>query len=74
MRLTFENRETRIPEVITAFTADFIDSKQGQWAAFIKRLRLEDVPADFFEVVAEVDAFLKPVVSALINGNQVPDN
>lgn len=41
IRLTFENRETGIPDVITAFTDDFINIKQGQWTAFHKRLGQE---------------------------------
>jgi len=70
IRLTFENRETEIPVVITAFTDDFINIKRGQWAAFHKRLGQEYVPADFTEVVACVEAFLQPTASALLEDKQ----
>jgi len=72
VRLTLENRGTEIPEVVIAFTEDFIDSKQAQWAAFYRRLGQEHVPVDFAEVVVGVDAFLGPIASALIDGTQVP--
>ncbi len=71
VRLTLENRETEIPEVITAFSEGFIASKQAQWAAFYKRLGQDHVPADFAEVVAGVDAFLGPIASALVDGTHV---
>lgn len=70
IRLTFENRETEIPVVITAFTDDSINIKQGQWAAFHKRLGQKYVPADFTEVVASVEAFLQPTASALLEDKQ----
>lgn len=66
VRLTFENRDTEIPEVITSFTENFINSKQGQWRAFHKRLGQDHVPANFAEIVASVDAFLQPVASSLL--------
>ncbi|VAX06853.1 FIG00645039: hypothetical protein with HTH-domain [hydrothermal vent metagenome] len=68
IRLTLENRETEIPEVITSFTDEFIKAKDKQWAAFHKRIGQEHVPADFAEVVAGVEAFLQPVAMALSAG------
>ena len=70
VRLTFENRDTEIPEVITSFTENFINSKQGQWRAFHKRLGQDYVPANFSEIVASVDAFLQPVASSLLQEKQ----
>ncbi len=72
IRLTLEHRGSDIPEVVTAFTTDFINIKQGQWTAFHKRLGQKHVPADFAEVVAGVEAFLDPIASALMNGVQMP--
>ena len=72
IRLTLEHRGTGIPEVITAFTKDFINAKQVQWAAFHKRLGQEHVPANFSEIVAGVETFLIPITSALMNGGQTP--
>ncbi len=38
IRLTLMNRGTEIPEIITAFTENFINIKKDQWTAFHKRL------------------------------------
>ena len=73
IRLTLENRGTEIPDVITAFTDEFVMAKGKQWAAFRKRLNLEQVPADFAEVVAGVESFLQPIASALSAGGQFPE-
>ena len=72
VRLTLENRETEIPEVITAFTEGFINAKQKQWAAFYKRLGQGHVPSDFAEIVTGVESFLRPITWALIDGTQIP--
>ncbi|VAW80131.1 FIG00645039: hypothetical protein with HTH-domain [hydrothermal vent metagenome] len=65
IRLTLENRGTEIPEVITAFTDEFIAAKGKQWAAFHKRLGQEHMPVDFAEIVVGVEDFLQPIASAL---------
>jgi len=66
IRLTLENRNTKIPEIITAFTNEFITLKDKQWTAFHKRLGQDFVPVNFAEIVAWVKVFLQPVASALI--------
>ncbi len=65
IRLTFENRGTEIPDIVTAFTNEFIKSKDKQWAAFHKRLGQNHVPYDFAEIVDGVKALLRPVALAL---------
>ncbi len=70
IRLTLENRGTEIPDVITAFTDEFVMLKDKQWAAFRKRLGQEHVPADFAEVMVGVESFLQPVASVLSAGKQ----
>ena len=69
MRLTLEHRGTEIPEVITAFSEEFIEDKQVQWKAFHKRLAQEHVPKDFGVIVADIEIFLEP----MMNGAKVPD-
>lgn len=61
VRLTFDKRETRLPEVVEAFGDDFIRVKQTQWAAFRKQLRQDHVPTSLDEVVKEVETFLYPI-------------
>lgn len=72
VRLTLDNRDTEMPEIVTAFTDDFVNNKQGQWKAFHKRLGQEHVSDDFCEVVTGIKNFLEPVVSALRNSTNVP--
>ncbi len=64
IRQTFEHRGTQIPSKIEAFSDSFIDSKQGQWAAFWKRLNQEHVPKIFQDIVIVVKGFLFPVISS----------
>jgi len=68
IRLTLGNRGTEIPELITAFTDEFVKTKDKQWAAFHKRLGHDHVPVDFAEVVTDVKVFLQPIASALFVG------
>lgn len=70
IRLTFNNRETVIPEVITAFTDEFIKIKDKQWTAFHKRLGQDHVPDDFAEIVAGIETFIQPVATALFTGEE----
>ena len=72
VRLTLDHRGTEIPKVVTAFTDSFVNSKQGQWKVFHKRLGHEYVSNDFFEVITDIKAFLEPVASALKNSSNIP--
>jgi len=74
IRLTLEHRGTAIPEIITAFTNEFIENKQVLWKAFHKRLSQEYLPTDFSEIVAYLDDFLRPIVLALVSGNEIPQH
>jgi len=65
IRLTFEQRGTKLPLEVEAFAEPFIEAKQTQWAAFCKRLQQNQVPTSFGEIVISVDRFLSPIVSAL---------
>jgi len=62
IKLTFENRETDIPDEIVAFSDEFILEKQIQWTAFRKRLSQEHIPEDFSVVVNAIKEFLEPVL------------
>ncbi len=59
---TFLNKETDIPDYITAFSKDFSNLKQTMWRAFTKRLKLKNTPEDFAEIVSEIETFLKPAI------------
>jgi len=62
IRLTFKQRGTELKQPLIAFSSEFISSRQDIWASFHKRLKQEDVPASFADVVSEVEEFLTPVI------------
>lgn len=62
IRQTFERRKTQIPLEIEAFSDSFIDSKQGQWTAFWKRLNQEHVPKKLRDIVIGIKEFLSPAI------------
>lgn len=66
IRLTFENRETALPDEIVAFSDNFIQEKQIQWTAFRKRLDHEHTPEDFREIVNIIKDFLHPVLEKIV--------
>lgn len=68
IRLTLGKRGTALPGTVTAFSEVFINQKASQWTAFRKRLGQEHVLADFAEVIIDIRAFSKPVLSALDSG------
>ena len=65
--LTLENRDTTLPDVITAFSSEFALIKQKQWEAFRNRLRQDHIPESFVEIVEEVSIFLTPFISQIKN-------
>lgn len=71
IRRTFRQRETEIPEKARCFSEEFTEKKQAHWRTFHKRIKREDIPADFREIVTEVQRFLEPVASAVRDGHPV---
>lgn len=65
IKLTLENRGTVLPEVITAFTSEFTQSKQKQWKAFCIRLRQDHIPESFADIVKEISDFLMPIITQI---------
>ncbi|MDA8088828.1 MAG: nucleotidyl transferase AbiEii/AbiGii toxin family protein [Nitrospiraceae bacterium] len=72
IRLTFDRRGTALPGEAATFTKDFIDAKQTQWKAFIKKLKQDHVPTSFADIAAAVSAFLGPFANALSAGITAP--
>lgn len=64
---TFQNRTTRIPDSVMAFSATFVadGSKQTQWSAFIRKSRLIHVPLEMVDVIHALRSFLAPVMASL---------
>ena len=74
IRLTFERRETPLPETIIIFTEDFIAQKQVEWKAFWKRLQQGHVPDSFAVVIKTTNEFLSPLATALSSGTPFARN
>jgi hypothetical protein len=56
---TFANRKTTIPAEALALTSAFADdpAKRTQYAGFLRKSRLDNVPADLHEVIAALREF-----------------
>ncbi len=70
---TFRRRGTPLPESIpTALTSAFhlAAGKQAQWQAYVRKARVEGPVRTLEETVARIDAFLMPVVKALVSGKR----
>jgi predicted nucleotidyltransferase component of viral defense system len=65
IRLTFERRKHSIPATIEPFSESFINEKQVQWTAFLRKLQQIHVPSDFKEIIVHLDEFLTPIVEML---------
>jgi hypothetical protein len=71
---TFATRHTIVPADPVAFTEAFIrdKTKQAQWKAFLRKIRMAGDPDAFADAVYAVSSFLRPVVDHLVNHQPVP--
>jgi len=65
VRRTFERRDSSLSRHPAAFDPSFVEAKQVQWSAFLDRIRDEQAPKAFRDVVAELEAFLGPLLEEL---------
>ncbi len=72
IRLTFGRRKTALSIEIEAFTKPFMEAKQVQWTAFLKRLPQKQVPESFREIVTSLNVFLSPIVGTVTSGKPTP--
>ncbi|MGB3209274.1 MAG: nucleotidyl transferase AbiEii/AbiGii toxin family protein [Desulforhopalus sp.] len=68
IELTLQNRNTELPEIITAFTDNFIQGKSTQWNAFRRKINTDNIPIDFYEVVNQIKQFLTPALEGVQTG------
>lgn len=73
IKLTFNQRATKFPAEVDAFTDLFIQTKQTQWMAFCKRLQQDYIPTDFKDIVLPISAFLLPLLDAVSKGKTMPN-
>lgn len=60
---TFKQRGTIIKSPIAAFSKDFISSRQSIWISFRRRLKQDDLPESFQEVITGIEGFLEPIIN-----------
>jgi hypothetical protein len=70
IRATFRQRRTVVAASPVAFSDAFAHDpeKQAQWAAFLRRYRLEEetgIPPTLYETIQVIASFLRPVLQAL---------
>jgi hypothetical protein len=68
---TFANRKTAVAPSPTALTSAFGSdvSKRSQWQAFLRKTKLDGVPASLQAVIDELVPFLGPVAAAVESGS-----
>ena len=73
---TFDNRSTELDPDPVALTAAFTKSEnaQNQWAAFVRRSKLDGAPARLEEIREPLRQFLVPVATALAQGRAFADH
>jgi len=74
IRLTFEQRGTKIPMEIEISDESFIKLKQIQWAAFRKKLNQEHVPKEFGEIAIVIYRFLSHIIFSISSKQASPKN
>jgi hypothetical protein len=71
IHLTLQNRRTDLPEKVTAFTDDFIQTKSIQWKAFRRKINPDTVPVDLEEVISQVEQFLAPAIQGILFNTKI---
>ncbi len=68
---TFSTRETKIPGEPIALTGNFAKepARQIQWQGFVRKNRLQNVPASFIDIVEAIAVFLGPIARKLASGD-----
>jgi predicted nucleotidyltransferase component of viral defense system len=70
IRNTFDFRETVVPAMeMVGLSAEFVEDHQVAWNAFLKKIDYRE-PLPFAHVVADIKAFIEPVVEATANRNE----
>lgn len=72
IKLTLEQRGASLPVNIVAFSDEFISTKHAQWNAFRKKLKQDQIPEKFEDIVKQVKKFIGPIIFALISDKSPP--
>lgn len=70
---TFDNRNTTFKSYPACFSREYIQEKQVQWKAFVRKLEREGMPFDIEPVMTRLLQFFNPVIGS-ITGNEGEDS
>ena len=62
---TLQTRDTAIPPNPAAFTPPFVEQKQAQWKAYLRRMKDTTTPSSFGAIMAQVQTFVEPVLQSI---------
>ncbi|WP_417388730.1 nucleotidyl transferase AbiEii/AbiGii toxin family protein [Gimesia sp.] len=73
---TFQNRQTALVKHPVALTPEFTEDqiKQKQWQAFLRKSQLETAPDQLTDLAIQLQTFLVPLLTGLINKQQINGN
>jgi predicted nucleotidyltransferase component of viral defense system len=76
IKATFQHRRTAIEPHPAGLSDGFASdpSKEKQWQAFVRRSRFDTAPADLNDAVANVSAFVGPVLTAAASNDALSAN
>jgi len=62
---TLDNQNTKITSSPECFSKEYIDEKQIQWKAFVRKLAREDIPQDIEPIMARLHQFFIPIIDSI---------
>jgi hypothetical protein len=73
---TCGRRRTDVTGLPVLLRSDFVGmpEKQVQWSAFLRKSRIDYAPAEFVEIVAQIRAFMGPVIASLAGDDVGPES
>ncbi|MGM0367325.1 MAG: nucleotidyl transferase AbiEii/AbiGii toxin family protein [Actinomycetota bacterium] len=73
IKSTFNRRKTPIPENPLIFRVEFHDDgeRHKQWAAFLRKSRLNNTESNFSQIMKRITDFLKPIIISIINKTEI---
>ncbi len=73
IEITFQRRQTPIPENPLVFRPEFHSDKERQkmWASFLRKSRLHNVNQEFSEVMQKITTFLEPIVRSINEKSEI---
>lgn len=68
---TFQTRSTELDDDLIFLSDAFSVAKAAEWRAFLRKMRREDMPGTFEEVIKDLRPFFEPLAAALRHGESL---